>query len=1077
MPRAPGGGGVDLPARKPSGSLADLDLPTPRTGIADLPLPAVGGGRAVVPASLGDLDLPPMRSAAPDRSPALSEPGMPSPNAPAASPAGFGELDLGPPTGPRGSAAAALFGDDALDLGELPGAGNEAPAARGGGADTDASFGDGRGDDLSFDLPSGRVSGVPPAAAGQATPDGRRGAGGTGFGEIDLGGEPDGMEFGDLPQAPEGAALPSPVAPILAADAVGAQRRPAAKEAPSEGAAAKEKPAAKRGRAVAVAAGVLLLVGGGGAALSATPYGLFGVYEIERHLPAAGSPEAVRAAIRGAEALLADDTYAASRAALRKLGDARRQMGLNRALLARSALHEALFQQRYGADVASGTRIAAIFARLDERGETGEGVPLARAADALRRGSVAEARRAAEAARAATPDDAWAAITVGEAALAAGDAEGAAGAFRAAAGKGGGARALWGVARALALGEAPAAEVAAAVDATLEASPLHVSARTARARAALDAGDVDGALRWAREAAGLAPVAVGDAAPARLRGSRAERTEALALLGAADERRGHAAEARESYEAALALTPGHLGALLGAGRVLLAQQRNTEALARFEAALGLGGSAAAAQAPGAGAQVGAAGRSPLQDARLGAARAMLALDRARDAKEHLDALLAERPEDVDVLLALGDAARSLGDDAGAEQHYRDAVRLAPARFDGYIALARLFTRRNRAAEAQATLEEAARRVEETADVRRQLGESELEQNRLDAAIAHFERALALDPDSNGARFGLAVALRRSGRLDAAAAQLDRLAERDASYPGLPLERGIVFEAQGKSERAAQMYEAALADRPDDPDLLLRLGAAQVAAGQLDAAEETLRRVANARPNSAEAEHFMGRVAFARGDLQTAQARFDRAVSLDGTRAEFHLYSAWVALEEGQFGKALERVQAALERDASLGDAYWIRGEVRLRSGAVQDALADMYRALRLKPSRHAAWAGAGEALDQLRRRSEAIVAYTRALEGDERNGLWWYRLGRLRMDDGNASAAREALTRATLLGEALPARPGWLPDAHRILGDARRLGGDRSGAMESYRRYLEIASPSAIDRTDVERNLARLRGD
>jgi tetratricopeptide (TPR) repeat protein len=1033
-------------------------------------------------ASLGGFDLPVARSAPLPHGTPTSEPaGIPAAGAglPAGARPGFGELDLGNPVAPpRGSAAAALFADDSLDLGELPSSSGSAATAPPPGTEA--------GDDLALDLSNARDSASPsPAARTATTGDGRRGAGGPGFGEIDLGGDSEGTEFGDLPRAPEWTAAPSlPRASDLPHRGAEREQRKGA-EAPSP--RTRSNAPTRKTNPLAVAVAAVVVIGGAGAALSATPYGLFGIYEIERHLPAAGSPQAVHAVLAEAEPLLAADTYEESRRALRKLGEARRRMGLNRALLARSALHEALYQHRFGADVASANRISAIFARLEERGETGEGVPLARAAVALWHGRVADAKAAAEAARSTAPDDPWAAIAAGEAALAAGDAEGALSAFRAASTKGGGARALWGIARALELGGAPATDVVAAIDATLEASPRHVDARTARARAALEAGDVDAALRWAREAAGLkAPSGTagsgeagrGEAAgdTARPWASRRERAEALVVLAAVHERRGHMTEALEAYEAALALAPGQLGALVGAGRVLLAQQRHGEALARFEAALGVD-AAAGGEATGRTSPTAAVRRTPVQDARLGAARALLSLDRARDAKVHLDALLAERPDDVDVLLALGETARRMGDDAGAEQHFRDAVRLAPDRFDGYMALARLFTRLGRAAEAQATLETAARLVPETAEVRRQLGESDLEQNRLDAAVAHFQRALELDPTSNAARFGLGVALRRAGRLDAAAAEFDRLAARDDRYPGLALERGIVFEAQGKSDRAAAMYRDALAARPDDPDLLLRLGAAQVAAGQLDAAEETLRRVANARPHSAEAEHFMGRIAFARGDLPKAQAHFDRAIALDGTRAEFHLYSGWVALEQGQYGKALEHVQAAIERDPSLGDAYWIRGEVRLRSGAVQDALADMNRALRLKPSRHEAWAGAGEALDQLRRRSDAVAAYTRAVQGDERNGLWWYRLGRLRMDDGDASAARDALTRATLLGEAQPARPGWLADAHRILGDARRLVGDRNGAVESYRRYLEIASPNAIDRADVERHLARLRGD
>ena len=91
--------------------------------------------------------------------------------------------------------------------------------------------------------------------------------------------------------------------------------------------------------------------------------------------------------------------------------------------------------------------------------------------------------------------------------------------------------------------------------------------------------------------------------------------------------------------------------------------------------------------------------------------------------------------------------------------------------------------------------------------------------------------------------------------------------------------------------------------------------------------------------------------------------------------------------------------------------------------------------------------------------------------------MWWYRLGRLQLDDDRSADAQIALNRAVLLGEAMDARPGWLPDAHRLLGESMRLAGNRSGALEHFRRYLEIAQPGAIDREDVERLVARLSGN
>ena len=84
------------------------------------------------------------------------------------------------------------------------------------------------------------------------------------------------------------------------------------------------------------------------------------------------------------------------------------------------------------------------------------------------------------------------------------------------------------------------------------------------------------------------------------------------------------------------------------------------------------------------------------------------------------------------------------------------------------------------------------------------------------------------------------------------------------------------------------------------------------------------------------------------------------------------------------------------------------------------------------------------------------------------------RLGRLRFDANRRAEASQALARATLIGDAQETQPGWLPDAHRLHGDALRLGGERAGAIEHYRRYLAIAPAGAIDRREVRERLLEL---
>jgi tetratricopeptide (TPR) repeat protein len=369
------------------------------------------------------------------------------------------------------------------------------------------------------------------------------------------------------------------------------------------------------------------------------------------------------------------------------------------------------------------------------------------------------------------------------------------------------------------------------------------------------------------------------------------------------------------------------------------------------------------------------------------------------------------------------------------------------------------------------LNEAAAHVEETAHMRRMLGQSELARGRFDSAIHELKRALELDPYDTDAMFGLGVAYRKRGELTDASRVFTDISKRDPDFAGLAEQRGLLLEAQGQHTQAVAAYRAALDKDPSDMALVLRLGAAQVLASKLDEAEQTLAKVIREMPNSAEAEYFIGRIAFARGRTPDALAHFDRALGLDNTKAEYHQYVARSTFDMGNFGRSMEEVEQTLKHDPSVGDAYWVRAMIRLRTGAVRDALKDLDRAIRLNPARIEAHAVRGDCYEQLRQLPEAIRAYKTALEGDPTRGQWWYRTAVLTSDSGARSEAEAPLRRAIELGDKQDPMPYWLPDAHRLAGDIADLGNNRQGAIRAYKRYLEIAQTTAIDYDTVKKKL------
>ena len=1044
-------GTVDLPAPRATDS---VDLPVPRSSV-DLPAPRPAAG-VDLPAPAA-IDLPAPRGTRPlddevDLPMAMTDAELPAPmSLDSELPVPLGQSDLPIPLDQSDLPVAR---DDFSDP-PVPDAGREP----GGPVELDLPDGDDLALEMEIDSGPGQPPPPPPAVGG---PVGHPETGSPSrvrqdSDELDLL-APDDLEFSELPPIDEPVVERMPH-PGRAAKA-GAKPRPR-KRSVDIRARFSRKPPPWLGKAVAVLA-IAVIVLGAGYYPGSTKYGLFGIHLVEPFLPASGDAVHVAQAIHKAESAAASDTYEGNVRALEVLERARADAGLNRALIARSLLHESYFQNRFGRGPKRRSEVDPLRLHLQRRGDEAPAIHVALAANALRQGDPASAATQVALARSQDPSDAYVSYVAGEVALATGDGKEAVEAFGGALDKDGSARAQWGLARAYRLLGDREASLAAAEE-TRRASPSHAGARVVLGEHAIIQGELDQAYALLEPVAGLSATKGEQPPPV----ANADRSAALALVAQIEERRGRVGAARELYDRALELDASNTRAALGAARLVLMEGRHQDALARFQTVI-------AAQLPP-DAELDATGQpTALVEAKLGATEALVAMGKAAEAKSLLADLDTEEPVNTDVEIWQGKVADALGDSKQAIRHFRQAIELEPAAFAGYMALSEHYKSTKRPAEAVAVLVEAQNNVDITAEVRRLLGDAELERNNIDAAISEYQAALKMEPRDSSAQFGLAVAYRRKLALDEAADALERVEKLDASYPGLALERGLLAEARNDFDEAAARYSAALEAAPSDIALQSRFGAVLVKTGKLDEAETILREVLRKAPHSADAEHYLGRVAMTRDDLAAARQHFTRATRLDPQNGMYRMYLAWAALESNEMSNALRGLQEALRLDPTLGDAYWLRGRIELRAGSVRDALTDLQKAISLNPNRTEAWADIGESHYQLGQIKEAIAAFQKAVESNPDNGYWWYRIGQLQLDQGKRAPALDALTRSAEIGEAAPEPPPWLADAERLRGDVYYAQRKNRNAIECYGRYLELSPPNAIDRADVKTKLRRI---
>jgi tetratricopeptide (TPR) repeat protein len=802
------------------------------------------------------------------------------------------------------------------------------------------------------------------------------------------------------------------------------------------------------GRKAAVAAGVLLMLGG--AALSLVPScGPFGFYFVSDQINAKTYADQLAGVQKTVGASLDEDTFASVGAAIEKCKAARADMPRFRPAAGYCAMVATERGLRFGRR--SDDEALAKQLLLSAGDEGGAPAALANAAlDAL--AGQTDKARPNVVATSQKPGGEEGVVLLGFVEqLAKGHEKDAVAAWKKAVDQKKTARTQYGLARAMArAGDNKGAEATAR--AALNASNQHAGARILLA-----------SLLWAdareKEALDMLKQVTDDGAVRKAAGD-VELVEAYTLLGRIHLGRSRITAAEQAFAAALKLDPLAVGALVGNGELFYRSGRYAEALSRYDAATRADPDSVIA--------------------RVGTAKTWIATERAKDAQAALKELQAKHPNDPLVPLWLGHAAETLGNKKEAEQSYADAIKIGenkPESVDAYVALAHLLSGLGRGEDANAKLAEATKRFPDLPALHRAKGEVALQAGRYDEARQELEAALAKDDDL-GTRFKLGVAFRRMRRFDEAAAIFDKVASIDSDVPGLALERGLLFEATNQTEKAEKAYTEALAKAPNDVDLKLRVGSTEVIGGAYDKAIKILEEVRKERQNSAEANHFLGRAMMLKGtDVAGAMRFLEQAVNIDPNVAEYHLYVGWAANLLNQPAKASVALKKALDIDHELADAYWQRGVLLQKEGTSRDALQDLQTALEKRPSRFEAYATMGLCYEDLQRWREAQDAFRRAIAGNDKVAEWHYFLGKLLASHGGgAVASGPELDKAIKLVEAADAgTPAWLADAHFLLAEALRAK-DKAGAIEHYNRFIELATNGNAYIVEAQKNVTALGG-
>jgi tetratricopeptide (TPR) repeat protein len=150
-----------------------------------------------------------------------------------------------------------------------------------------------------------------------------------------------------------------------------------------------------------------------------------------------------------------------------------------------------------------------------------------------------------------------------------------------------------------------------------------------------------------------------------------------------------------------------------------------------------------------------------------------------------------------------------GDLDKAVAHLKEGVAINPSDASIHVALAAVYQKQQRFAEAAESLRQAVRRDPRRADAHQALGHALMSLKQWDAAAEHFAKAVSLNPSDRDSQFQLGLTMLQRGKLDEAASHFAEMLKSEPESARLHFQVGVVAQTRGDDAGAVVAYRNAL----------------------------------------------------------------------------------------------------------------------------------------------------------------------------------------------------------------------------------------------------------------------------
>jgi putative PEP-CTERM system TPR-repeat lipoprotein len=321
----------------------------------------------------------------------------------------------------------------------------------------------------------------------------------------------------------------------------------------------------------------------------------------------------------------------------------------------------------------------------------------------------------------------------------------------------------------------------------------------------------------------------------------------------------------------------------------------------------------------------------------------------------IDALVAQFPQDAQVLNAVADALQAQGKSAEAADYLKKVVELEPDSAAARVRLSQALIVQGKPEQAIPELEKAKKLGTRSQSTDWLLINSYLKAKEFDRALTALQPLQEKEPQ-NAVLWNLAgLAYVGKGQPDKAQAAFRKTLELAPGDPAATINLAQLALVQGKTDEARRYYRQGLEHHPDDLQLLLRLAGLESRQGNKEAYIKQLDEAIKQQPSALQPRLLRAHAYLEENNPAQARTLLLEVQEQYGANPDFLLLMGDTELVAGDANAAIRDFKKLLTQqpDSAVGH-YWLASAYS-QKGDFKQIQEPLFKALQLQPDSPLAW--------------------------------------------------------------------------------------------------------------------------